>query len=479
MRWWWWSAAVIAAAGCGEGLLVAEEPLAPGTELKVVAWTDGLDRGAALRTADEASVIPLSAALDAGRTLRVMVFSFTRAELDAAVPGARGLTTAELTAGVVPGFDGATRVPGAAPVLEAIVDGDSTGAAVYVSVPRPSWDAAVAMREKPAIGLTVADAVACRVVEGVDAIELPNGFAPTALAAVDAERAFAVGTTGTIAFQLIELSPGGSRAITVDRAAGAPTTSFAWDGRDRSLWVRNTRSQIVRLAPNGELMMFPEPPETSVSTLSAGSDGTVIAIAGPYNAEGGLDTMILAPDRSAWVTVPNFRGLPSRGSIRAHAMNRFIGDLNCHTLAWEFDRDAGAWNWGTERASDSDCRLFPRDRAIDATQFLWLGFHGTLRVGVDDAPGVWPEHAHAIPITQGNVWPRALAAMGERRFAVAGERGQVEVWIGDRWCVPDPVTPDVHLTLGSGAADVAWFVGTDEAAGPLGPVRALRITLAR
>ena len=50
-----------------------------------------------------------------------------------------------------------------------------------------------------------------------------------------------------------------------------------------------------------------------------------------------------------------------------------------------------------------------------------------------------------------------LAAMGEQRFAVAGVGGQVEVWIGDRWCVPK-VEPVVDWEMGAGADGVAWFV---------------------
>lgn len=442
-----WLLMTIVASACGESTLVATEVLPPGTELKVVGWSDGRTHHAQLRRADDASLIPVAEALENDRTISLFVFPVPRAALDAAIPGAGGASIEQVLALLGAEADAPLAIPDGGAVLVASLEAGASEV-VYAPVARAQWDADVAAGRRPAIGLVVDDALACRVVQPIDVIGLPESFTALDVAAVDATRAFVVGATGTTAFALVEVHADG-RAIRVPTPARSRPQSIDWDAATSTLWGLDTSRRPFRLSPTGDEVPFPTPPRTTFRVMSAGRDGTVAAIGSLE--EDRIPTYLFDRRTQTWSTHRETVNVLI-GEIRAYSRDRILADVNCQTGTWR------GTAWAASGAMGNCSR--PRDFTIDASQYLWIGRDGTLKVSVDELGADWPDHAHAIPPTQDNVWPRALAAMEAGRFAVAGDGGTLEVWIGDRWCVPSGDHRGLDLTAGSGVDGAAWFVGT-------------------
>jgi hypothetical protein len=458
---------------CGDRLIVAHEVLPPGTELKVVAWSDGVTLRATLEDAGAPTRLALSDALAEGRPVSVWIFPFSRAELDAAVPGLVGLDRAQLTAAVQVTEGSGLVIPGRGVVLEAQVDGDSADDLSYTPVPRAAWDSQVATRARPALRLVVRDAEACRALAEPEVLDLPVPLFIQAITVRDAERVIVAGATSTTALELYEVGPAGSRRIThtLDKRAGAAT--LGWDASTDTLWGVQ-RGVIFRLDAEGHTVPF-TPLPGGVRSAAFARDGTAVVL-GLTEADGTIPTFVYSSRTQDWATVRDlFR--TTVGDVEAYGRDRYLAHINCWARAWEDDPQRGFAHWGRERATDVDCSLFPRDLALDAGLYYWLGARGDLRRGTT-GEDTWATLALPIPVTSSDSWPRALAPMEDGHFAVAGDHGRVAVWIGDRWCVP-PALEGFGFTLGAGTADTAWFVGTNRVSGgpPVASARVVRLTL--
>lgn len=458
---------------CGDRLIVAREVLPPGTELKVVAWSDGLTIRATLEDASAPTRVALTDALAADRPVSVWIFPFSRAELDAAVPGLVGLDRAQLAAAVQVAEGSGLAIPGRGVVLEAQVDADTSADLSYTAVPRAAWDSQVATRARPALHLVVRDAEACRALAPPEVVELPVPLFVGALTLRDADHVILAGSTATTALELYELSTTRSRRIAHQIGARGSATALGWDDSTDTLWGVQ-RGVIFRVDAEGRTVPL-APLPGGVRSAAFARDGTGVVLGLP-EPDGVIPTYVYSARTQDWATVRDLQRT-TVGDVEAYGFDRYIAHINCWAHVWEEDLQRGFAHWGRERVTDVDCTLFPRDLAVDAGLYYWLGARGDLRRGTE-ADKTWATLTLPIPVTPTDSWPRALAPMEDGRFAVAGDHGRLAVWIGDRWCVP-PALEGFGFTLGVGTTDTAWFVGTNRVSGgpPVASVRAVRLQL--
>ncbi len=432
-------------SACGESTLIATEALPADAVLKVLVWTDGRTPRAELRRAEDASRITIAEAQEGERTVSLSVLPITRAALDAAVPGAVGVPLDEVVAMLRAEPGAALVVPGDEAVLEASV-APGADAVSYAPVPRATWDAEVASGRRPAIGLVVEDALACRVVLPLELFALPPSARPTAIAAVDASRALVSARDDATPFALLDVRADG-RVLPVETSTRPASQQMDWDAATETLWNLDVTQRLHRLTADGDDVPFPPTPLPRHQVLSAGRDGTVVGIGRVMGDR--IPTSIFDPRTQTWTTHRETANVLVF-HLRTYDRRRILADVNCQTGTWR----GTAW---AVSGSMSNCTR-PRDIALDGSQYLWLGNDGTLRFSVDEDGAVWTERPHAVPLTRDNVWPRVLAPMEEGRLVVAGDGGTIGVWIGDRWCVPEPVLT-ARLDLGAGAPGAAWLTG--------------------
>lgn len=450
---------LVVLASCGDRNFRGVEPLPSTADLKlVVAWDGERVQGSLLRAQDPTR-LDIAEAIDTGKTVQVWIFPLYRAELETAIPGLVGATEAAVLEGFRPVIraagGSALAIPPSDVVLETHVGADTGAQLEFTTVPRAQW-ASRAM-ERPDLGIEVDDALACRALT-VETFPLPRSVRGRALTAVDRDRAFLAASSTAANYALVEMKPP-QFTITPIAGLGTARSSMSWDASSDTIWGLDATRKPYRIRPDGTKVDFPPIPNGGTAQLlAAGADGTVVALDShtfppPDGAQ--VPTYVLSGGR--WNTVLDFTVLDI-DLLRVSHLNRYIVYGNCWGNAWELDASLSPpiRHWAIARAGDGNCFSRPTDMALDDSQYIWLGENKDIKRATEDEVA-WAPFAHKIPITSDNQWPNALAAMGEQRFAVAGVGGQVEVWIGDRWCVPK-VEPVVDWEMGAGADGVAWFV---------------------
>ena len=189
-------------------------------------------------------------------------------------------------------------------------------------------------------------------------------------------------------------------------------------------------------------------PDSPPSEVSAGRDGTVVAV---VNREAHV------LERDAWVSEgrsETARG-PSQLVVLSHDVHYAFRDCWIMSMAFEA-APSPDFRWSFERYFD--CRA-PRSLAADGVAAYDIGFDG--RVHERLALTTWPEISGFDPDRS-----RSIIGLGARRVAVGGDDGYLVVRLRGRLCSV-PVPGGGAVVDGSGWLDsgVGYFLVLDPATG--------------
>lgn len=380
--------------------------------------------------------------------LDVWIFRYERAEAEAAFPGLAGLDGAAMVAKLEPRFvtlgEASTALADPSQILRTTVKQGASLKSGYQLAELATWKSELAVHPDHHFTLEVPAAEACKPLQA-QRIELPPGVNASAIAATGERTAMFVGTSSAGA--LIGSVSGTSAMVlaALDLPDGVGGR-LAWDpAHRRALTISGDR--VLAFDDSGQALPLPLP-DSPPSEVSAGRDGTVVAV---FNREAHV------LERDAWVSEGRTEGVrgPSQLVVLSHDVHYAFRDCWIMSMAFEA-APSPDFRWSYDRYVD--CRA-PRSLAADGVAAYDIGFDGHVHERI--ALTSWPEISGFDPDRS-----RSIIGLGARRVAVGGDDGYLVARLRGRLCSV-PVPGGGAVVGGSAWLDsgVGYFLVLDPATG--------------
>jgi hypothetical protein len=249
----------------------------------------------------------------------------------------------------------------------------------------------------------------------------------------------------------------GTRAdvFLVDRRLHGDTKSLAWNPAASVLRGIDGQGRLFALDASAH---FVQPNiDGPFNEISIGSDGFAVVL------DQNEAALTITSSSGALVPAPGYpAGLRKVAVVDEHRI--FATDKSAI-----FRFDGGTWSADYTIPLNEPMSGFAADEVLA----VYVGATEVVRVR-DSMTGRWG--AYPTPFNTGAKL-RAVAGLGDGRFIVVGDAGQIAVWGGTAWC---QIESPVRVALGSVAISpsrTAAFIASDGAIGPNGETYLLRVVL--